>query len=438
MAIFDIFGASSQPSLVSPMEYMRNARQEAANRSLMNLGFGLMASGAPSYNPGSGSFAGALGSAGLGASQGYQRDLQNSVLGGVGVGQLQKIQSDLDADKAWREQFGVSGAPAAQTPVANVTQAMTPPPGAQAGPTPRAAAGLVGQTTPIETGTGYGMPNLPAGMRSLVGSMGRERGTAFLANMAAKDIERGQFVPENRIIDGKEIQGQKDRLSGKWAPLDPAMTKIALSPNINMPPQEKEEAKVVGKGFGEAYINLQNADLQAPGKVARLDRLSTLLDQVNTGKYAGTVLEMKRTAKAAGIDLDAIGIKDDVAPAQAAQALANEMALELRNPSGGAGMPGAMSDQDREFLKSMIPGIEQTAEGRKLIIDTRKKLAQRDRDVAKLARDYRKKHGSIDEGFFDELAVYSNKNQLFKDMPAPATAAPTPVLRYNPATGKIE
>jgi len=37
-----------------------------------------------------------------------------------------------------------------------------------------------------------------------------------------------------------------------------------------------------------------------------------------------------------------------------------------------------------------------------------------------------KKHGKINEGFFDELAAFSDKNPLFENMkmPQPATAAP--------------
>lgn len=182
--------------------------------------------------------------------------------------------------------------------------------------------------------------------------------------------------------------------------------------NINMT-QEKEEDKAVGKAFGEQYVDLQKAGMAAPGKIAKYDRLNQLLDGVDTGTFKGTTTDIKAAAKGAGLDLESMGIKDDVPQIQAAQALTNAMALELRNPSGGAGMPGALSDQDRIYLRSMEPGIEKTREGRMLMTDTSKKLAQRDVDVAKQARDYRRKHGKIDEGFYDNLADYANKNPLF-------------------------
>jgi hypothetical protein len=98
---------------------------------------------------------------------------------------------------------------------------------------------------------------------------------------------------------------------------------------------------------------------------------------------------------------------------EAAQALSSEIALQLRNPSGGAGMPGAMSDADRQFLANMVPGLATTPEGRKLMIETATKLAQRDKEVAAMARKYRQKKGNIDEGFYDELAQFSSAKPLF-------------------------
>lgn len=196
--------------------------------------------------------------------------------------------------------------------------------------------------------------------------------------------------------------------------------------------QEKEFDKKVGGEFGQQYADLQKNALAAPGKISKMDRLNQLLDGVNTGAYKGTTTDLKAAAKSAGIDLEAMGIKDDVAPVQAAQALSQAMSLELRNPSGGAGMPGALSDSDRKFLTQMTPGIETTPQGRALMIDTQKKLTKREQDTAKLAADYRKKNGKFDEGFYNELAQYSAANPLF-DAPASPAAPAAPAA---PATNR--
>lgn len=202
-----------------------------------------------------------------------------------------------------------------------------------------------------------------------------------------------------------------------------AKQKIAAAgaTRISMGAQEKEEDKTVGKGFGEDYLNIQKAGRESSGKIAKYDRLDQLLHGVETGTFKGTTTQLKAAAKGAGLDLESMGITDDVAPVQAAQALTNAMALELRNPSGGAGMPGALSDADRVYLTSMTPGIEKTSEGRKLMADTAKSLAKRDAEVAQLARNYRQKNGRLDEGFYDVLAQYSDVNPLFKGAPNSAT-----------------
>lgn len=172
--------------------------------------------------------------------------------------------------------------------------------------------------------------------------------------------------------------------------------------------QEGEEAKAVGKFFGESYSDIQKAGFNAQGKVNRIDRLNSLLDGVNTGKFTPLGTEVASAAASLGLKIDPkLGNK------QAAQALSSEIALELRNPSGGAGMPGAMSDADRQFLAGMVPGIEKTPEGRAMISETMKKLAKRDQQVAKMAAEYRRKNKSFDEGFFQELRQFSDANPLF-------------------------
>lgn len=176
--------------------------------------------------------------------------------------------------------------------------------------------------------------------------------------------------------------------------------------------QEGEEAKSVGKFFGDAYATIQNAGFSAQSKVNRYNRLSQLLEGVNTGKFTAAGLEVAKAAGSLGFNVD-----PNMANKEAAQALSSEIALELRNPSGGAGMPGAMSDADRQFLANMVPGLATTPDGRKLMLETAQKLAQRDMDVSRIARDYRKRNGSINEGFYDELAKYAAANPLFPSQP---------------------
>jgi len=226
------------------------------------------------------------------------------------------------------------------------------------------------------------------------------------ANMQ-NDLMKQQLMSENRLREQRALYTDPQILGGKM--------RIAQAGRdiVNVGAQEKEEDKAVGKAFGEQYVEMQKAGVSANNKINRLDRVDSLLKNIDTGRGKSTTTEIKAYAKSLGIDLERVGIKDDIAPVEAANALLNEMTLEARNPSGGAGMPGAMSDADREFLSKIQPGINATAEGRKKTIETMRKLAIRDKEVAKLARDYRKANGRLDEGFYDTLSQYSDNNPLF-------------------------
>lgn len=183
--------------------------------------------------------------------------------------------------------------------------------------------------------------------------------------------------------------------------------------------QETASAKKIGEGLGEEYIALQKSAVSASQQISKLDRMEQLLKGVETGALIPTLTQIQAIGQSLGFKVDG-----SLSTKQALNALSNELALTLRNPTGGAGMPGALSDPDREFLVSMTPGLGKTPEGNQLIIDTARKLAQRSQEVAKLARAYKKAHGgSFDDGFFDDLQSYADAHPLFAGVTLP-TAAP--------------
>jgi hypothetical protein len=190
--------------------------------------------------------------------------------------------------------------------------------------------------------------------------------------------------------------------------------------NINQQ-QESEYQKATGKQLADANMEIIKSAGNARGKIATLNRLGTLLQNpsVYQGKAAESMLELKRLGKAIGVDVG------DVGPGEAVKSISNQFALELRNPAGGAGMPGAMSDKDREFLQSMVPGLGQNPQGNALIIDYMKRVAQRSVDVEKLRQQYVRKHGRLDEGFYTALADWSDANPLFTDDDMQKAAVPT-------------
>lgn len=221
--------------------------------------------------------------------------------------------------------------------------------------------------------------------------------------------EAAQVNGQDRFVQFEKTTGRERVLGGASPRPQKPLVQVGIT-------EEKAEAKKVGEGMGEMYVDLQKAGSAAPMKLGKLDRMEQLMEGVNTGKLQPAITQVAAVAESLGFKIDS-----KLGPKQALEGLTNEIALDLRNPAGGAGMPGAMSDKDREFLMSMPPGLSKTREGNKLIIQTARAVAKREQDVAKLARAYRKKNGSLDEGFYDELADFSAAHPLFGERGTPVT-----------------
>lgn len=185
--------------------------------------------------------------------------------------------------------------------------------------------------------------------------------------------------------------------------------------------QESAAASTIGAGIGKVYNTLQESGLKSSGQAANWQRLGSILGQIKTGKYAGTVNDFAKSLQAFGFDPASLGITNSTALVDAATAASNQLTLQLRNPSGGAGMPGAMSDPDRLFLQQATANIGTSQAAIPLMIKWQTKLAQRDAEIAKVARDYKnsalpgKPKGVIDDGVYDAIAQYGATHPLFTE-----------------------
>ena len=176
------------------------------------------------------------------------------------------------------------------------------------------------------------------------------------------------------------------------------------------PVEVDREAKIAAqKQISEQRGQIMSAGFNAPANIAKYQKIGTLLSDVDGGKFTPVGTEFASALNGLGIKVD-----KNLPNKEAAAAFANQAALELRNPSGGAGMPGAMSDADRNFLASMTPSSMQSAAGRKMVIDSYIAIQQRNQQVADFARKYEAKYGKLDNGFFDQLSAWSAANPLFK------------------------
>lgn len=169
--------------------------------------------------------------------------------------------------------------------------------------------------------------------------------------------------------------------------------------------------QTVGKYIGEAWSGAIEGGKSARGDLANLDRMQSYLNEIKSGRIAPTTAALDRWARGFGIDL---GVNPQAPVAEALASLSNQMALKLRDPSSGAGMPGSLSDSDRRFLTEMVPSLVNTPEGNQLMIDYSRRLAERRLEMERIALDHAKRNkGQVTYDVLQEMADYGNAHPLF-------------------------
>ena len=171
---------------------------------------------------------------------------------------------------------------------------------------------------------------------------------------------------------------------------------------------QRTQLEAQAKDVADQRKNIMSSGFNAPAKIANLTRIDNLLGNFEGGKLSQTGMDIASTANSLGFRID-----KNLPNKEAAQALSREIALGLRNPAGGAGMPGAMSDADRNYLTSLTPSMSQTADGRKSIIAAHIAVERRNQQIADFARKYENKYKVLDNGFFSQLQSWSDANPLF-------------------------
>jgi len=278
----------------------------------------------------------------------------------------------------------------------------------------------------------------------------------------------GVDVEQTLGPDGKPIYVNRPEAAGKTAYNKPTadsateLTKLmaerdALAPDD--PNRQAYDARIAALGRGQqqsAYdkgldedLNKLNTSIFDNAKSAYAERglYQTVLAAVNNpnvdqGTMANATLGLRKALNAFGVNAG------NTAPAELLNALGGQISLKLRNQDG-ANMPGAMSDADREFLKSMSVSLGNSPDANRLLAQYYLGIQQRAVDLNDLRQAYVAKKGRVDEGFRSEMANYLRtadptvqlRNELAgSGSPAPA-AAPAPAANTPagaPAVGAVE
>jgi hypothetical protein len=253
-----------------------------------------------------------------------------------------------------------------------------------------------------------------------------ERNNRFSNNIAAQNAATSRMSATPTEVREYEYAARQAKAAGQpmpsftdWA--QGMKASAASRTNINTgATQESAFQKEVGKEFANVYIDTQKNAAAARSKVATLNRMGQLAEDLTSGAGGETLLRAKKALQAIGID-----VGDDISGAEAFQAMANKMALEARSTAEGGGMPGAMSDKDREFLVNINPNLSTTREGNLMKIEAARRLAARQLEQAQLMRDYMQENGGrLDGGYFAVEAEYFADKPLFDDLRRAGSAAP--------------
>lgn len=242
------------------------------------------------------------------------------------------------------------------------------------------------------------------------------RNFADLVPMRKKDVVNGQAVDlyeaqAGQVFDDVDPNKPFNIKSGQVVPNAPfqqysiskARAGAARTELVNINRQEDEQSKSYGKTLGEIRSGIATSAFKAPSTMAKLNRIEELLRGVDGGRLAPIGLEVASTANSLGLKID-----PNLGNKQAAEALARELAGELREPG-----TGPMTDKDFENFLQQVPNLSKTAEGRAQIIETSRRKLARDIEIGKLSREYAKRNGGvIDDGFMDVVSDYVAQNPV--------------------------
>lgn len=193
---------------------------------------------------------------------------------------------------------------------------------------------------------------------------------------------------------------------------------------------ESAFGQAFGKGEGEAASALANdVGNAASSQLQQLDAMKQAVSELqaagqNPGALAG--LQTKATQLMQGLNLDpkALGLPANAGPAELISAISNKLALEARNPAGGAGMPGAMSDADRNFLAQTVPNLGDTPQGMAMKIDVAQKVAQRKSEMSAAWNSYPDQSQDGWSKFKQDWKKHTDTNPLFSASNVAPAAAP--------------
>lgn len=215
------------------------------------------------------------------------------------------------------------------------------------------------------------------------------------------------MTPEERSLYGvPEGSGAFMSPDGKPSVLGGSQT------TVNVGAGEKAWDTESAKLFAKKYDDLSTQANTAQEMLGLYDAAQQALQTgVYTGPGGEAVLELQRLGNMLGVEN-----ADQVGAGELVRSIQNRMALIMRSPDSGMGMPGAVSDRDLKFLKDAQIGLDRSPQGNAKMLQAYSALEKRKIEIAKLADQYIAQNGRLDSGFNTAVREYAQANPLLEGL----------------------
>lgn len=292
------------------------------------------------------------------------------------------------------------------------------------------------------------------GLDALAGLQARKQYEAAMERQRQED-ERGQQLHDLRMRQGQmqmDEQTQRAELMKRWMNGDQSVykylfpqqylqdmrqardhahalrikqmedVKTGSTPPVGGIDWNSDFGKTLSKEYAKRYSEMQKNFENSIQLNSMLDNAEEALAR---GIYTGWGGDWAQKGREIGGAIGLVAPKD-VAAGESLRKIQNEMALITRNPEQGMGMPGAVSDKDIEFLKSIQVGLERSPEANALFLKAARAIQQRKKAVMAMANEYVLEHGRLDPNFDREIREWAEANPLFKGWNSTPTPKKTP------------
>lgn len=180
--------------------------------------------------------------------------------------------------------------------------------------------------------------------------------------------------------------------------------------NINLPASVGKATETFGEGIGDRANERITQAASAQSQNMQLERMAQgLAEGAATGLGQESLLMLKNL----GQSLFGIPISEEATEQEVIQTLSNRLALEIRNPTSGLGLPGSTSNRDLQFLINSVPGLQRTPEGNALLIEYFMKINDMKQDVAReQQRIIDENEGTVPSNLDSQLMQFINAYEI--------------------------